>query len=595
MDFVPTLPWLRRAYGDGLSVSDVVEKVYDRIAEIGDPAIFISLRDKAEVLADGQALGDFDPDLPLWGVPFVVKDNIDVAGMVTTAACPAYAYTADADAHVVAQLRAAGALLIGKTNLDQFATGLVGVRSPYGVPRNAIDPDIVPGGSSSGSGVAVAHGIVTFSLGTDTAGSGRVPAALNNIVGLKPTLGALSARGVVPACRSVETVSIFALSAEDAYRVFQVAADYDPGDAFARPVAAPDLARAPIAPVVGVPDAASREFFGDAVQAQAFDEGVALLRASGAEVREIDLNPFYQVAEMLYEGAWVAERHTVIEDLLRRDPEAILPVTRAIIGRAEGMSAADAFRGIYRLKELSRLAEAQMAGLDLLCVPSIPTFYSCADLEADPVTPNSRLGTYTNFVNLMDMCALAVPTPARADGRPGSVTLIAKAGQDGLLAAMAETFEMAGDRTLGATGAMRESRSEPLDCASTHLQIAVCGAHMSGLPLNGDMKRLGAVFQREAETLPEYRLFALPGGPPERPGLVRVGDGGSAIAVEVWAMPRDSVGDFLASIPAPLSLGRVALDDGAQVTGFLCEAWAVNQARDITDLGGWRSYLAQAG
>lgn len=254
---------------------------------------------------------------------------------------------------------------------------------------------------------------------------------------------------------------------------------------------------------------------------------------------------------------------------------------------------------IYRLKELSRLAEAQMAGLDLLCVPSIRTFYSRADLEADPVTPNSRLGTYTNSVNLMDMCALAVPTPARADGRPGSVTLIARAGRDGPLAALAETFEMAGDRTLGATGAPRAARAVPRDWADAQLRIAVCGAHMSGLPLNGDMRRLGAVFMREARTKADYRLFALPGGPPERPGLVRVGKGGSAIAVQVWAMPRDSVGDFLASISAPLSLGRVALEDGTQVTGFLCEAWAVDAdlsgARDITATGGWRSYLAQAG
>ena len=386
----------------------------------------------------------------------------------------------------------------------------------------------------------------------------------------------------MPARRSAETVSIFALSVEDAYRVFQVAAGHDPGDAFSRPLAAPDLARAPAAPVVGIPDRASRRFFGDTAHAQAFEDAVAILEAAGAAVREIDFEPFHEVADMLYEGAWVAERHIVIEELLRADPEAILPVTRQIIGRAESLTAADAFRGIHRLKELSKIAEGQMEGLDLLCVPSIPTFYGLSDLEADPFCPNARLGTYTNFVNLMDMCALAVPTPARSDGRPGSVTLIARAGRDGPLAAMAESLEMAG--ALGATGAPRDAREAALDCARTHLQIAVCGAHMSGLPLNADLMRLGAVLEREARTSSDYRLFALPGGPPERPGLVRAGAGGAAgaaIPVEVWSMPRENVGEFLASIPAPFSLGRVGLEDGAQVTGFLCEAWAARQGRRV--------------
>ena len=592
MSFAPSLSWLRTVYSQGMSVGDVLERVYARIAEIDDPAMFITLRGIEDVMQDAAALGDYDPDLPLWGVPFAVKDNIDVGGLVTTAACPAFAYTAKADAFVVAQLRAAGALLIGKTNLDQFATGLVGVRSPYGIARNAIDPAIVPGGSSAGSGVAVAQGIVTFSLGTDTAGSGRVPAALNNIVGLKPTLGAVSATGVVPACKSVETVSIFALTVEDAYEVYQVAGVYDPDDPFAKPVPTPDLAAAPTAPVIGVPTPETRKFFGDDIQAASFEASLDLLRASGATLREIDFQPFYDVAEMLYEGAWVAERYTVIDDLLASDPDAILPVTTQIIAKAEQLSAADAFRGIYRLKALSRVAAARMEGLDMLCVPSIPTFYSLADLEADPVTPNSNLGTYTNFVNLMDMCALAVPTPARGDGRPGSVTLIGAAGTDGQLAAMAEVIEMAGSRSLGATGAEPVPRKPAAACPDTHLQLMVCGAHMSGLPLNKDLTGLDARFLRATQTAPVYRFYALPGGPPVRPGLVQVAEGGTAIDVEIWAIPKTSVGAFLATIPAPLGLGNVHLADGSTVAGFLCEAYAVADAKDISDTGGWRAYMA---
>ncbi|MBU1304588.1 MAG: allophanate hydrolase, partial [Alphaproteobacteria bacterium] len=378
-----TIPSLRAAYAGGLSPRDIVEQVYARIAAVDDPAIFIHLLDKAEVLAAAEGLGNYDPALPLWGVPYVIKDNIDAAGKPTTAACPAFEYVAKEDAFVVARLRAAGALLIGKTNLDQFATGLVGVRSPYGVPRNSIDPAIVPGGSSGGSGVAVGHGLVTFSLGTDTAGSGRVPAALNNIVGLKPTLGALSASGVVPACRTLDTISIFALTVADAYAVFSVANGYDAADAYARRFPAQALTAPPATMRVGIPDAASIEFFGDSVQAESFARSVDVLRQAGAEVVEMDFAPLYAVATMLYEGAWVAERYTVIADLLASNPDAIHPVTRKIITAAERLSAADAFRGIYRLADLKRLAEPALAGVDLLCVPTIPTFYTLADLEAD--------------------------------------------------------------------------------------------------------------------------------------------------------------------------------------------------------------------
>jgi len=517
-----TLPSLRKAYAAGETPDAIIEQVYARIAEVNDPAIFISLREKANVLEEVTALGSFDPDKPLWGVPFAVKDNIDVVGLTT---------------------------------------GLVGVRSPYGFPRNAVDADIVPGGSSAGSGVSVAHGIVSFALGTDTAGSGRVPAALNNIVGLKPTLGSWSARGSVPACRSVETISVFALTVEDAHAVFRVGSTYDPGDAFAKDIAAPALSAPLTSPKIAVPSQDSLRFYGDDVQAVSFNASLEVLKSSGAEVVEIDFQPFYDVAEMLYEGAWVAERYTVIEDLLKVQPEAVHPVTTKIITAAERLSAADAFRGIYRLKELERVAEASLEGIDMLCVPSIPTFYSCQDLELDPVTPNSRFGTYTNFVNLA------------------------------MLAATATLLEDAGERTLGATGWARPARVTQ-EAAQVGTPIVVCGAHMSGLPLNKDLTRLGAVLDRKTTTDTSYRFYALAGGPPKRPGLVR-SDGGAAIDVEVWLLPTQNVGAFLATIPSPLGLGRVMLADGASEIGFLCEAAGLKGAEEITHLGSWRSYLAE--
>lgn len=589
-----TLNALREAYVAGTSPVDVIDEIFARLDAVNDPGIFIHLRDHESLRAEAAALGAHDPDMPLWGIPFAAKDNIDVAGIETTAACPAYAYTPDKDAFVIANLRAAGALMIGKTNLDQFATGLVGVRTPYGAPLNAVDPEIVPGGSSGGSGVIVGHGIVTFSLGTDTAGSGRVPAALNNIVGLKPTLGALSASGVVPACRSTETVSVFALTVDDAYAAFEVARGFDPADAYSKPLAHEPMTAPTKSLRIGVPDAASIEFFGDAVQQAAFDRDVALLKAGGAEIEYIDFEPLYAIARMLYEGAWVAERYTVIEDLLKTDPGAIHPVTKQIITHAESMSAADAFRGMYRLAELKRAAEPMLDGLDLLCVPTIPTFYSVADLEADPVTPNSNNGTYTNFVNLLDMCGIAVPTAPRSDGRPGSVTLLAGAGQDALIAAVARGFEADCTRRMGATTHPIPTPAALPDKPSDQIELAVCGAHMTGLPLNWQLMDLGAKFVRKTQTAPDYKFYALAGGPPARPGLVRAeGPDTGAVAVEVWSLPKAGFGTFMAGIPAPLGIGTIALSDGSTVKGFICEANGVKGATDITQLGDWRVFLAQ--
>jgi allophanate hydrolase len=588
-----TLAALHEAYAKGVSPADVIDEVLARIDAVNDPGIFIHLRDADALRKEAAALGPFDPAKPLWGIPFAAKDNIDAAGIETTAGCPAYAYTPEMDSFVVAQLRAAGAILIGKTNLDQFATGLVGVRTPYGAPLNSVDPEIVPGGSSGGSGVIVGHGIVTFSLGTDTAGSGRVPAALNNIVGLKPTLGALSATGVVPACRTLDTVSIFALTVDDAYAAFAVARGFDPADAYSKPLPHAPLVAANDGLRIGVPDAASIRFLGDDIQRATFERDIAALAARGARIEPVDFTPLYAVADMLYQGAWVAERYTVIKDLLTRDPEAIHPVTRQIITHATSMSAADAFRGIYRLADLKRAAEPMLAELDMLCVPTIPTFYSVADLEADPVTPNSNFGTYTNFVNLLDMCGIAVPTAPRSDGRPGSVTLLAEAGQDGLVAAVARGFETGCQRNMGAT-AHALPVPAPLPSAQPDtIELAVCGAHMSGLPLNWQLSDLGGRFIRKATTAPRYRFFALAGGPPDRPGLVRTQDQGAAsIDLEIWSLPKSTLGSFVEGIPAPLGIGSVELADGVWVKGFICEASGTTGATDISHFGDWRAYLS---
>ena len=588
-----TLSALRDAYASGTSPVDIIDEIFARLESVNDPGIFIHLRAQDNLRAEAAALGPYDPALPLWGIPFAAKDNIDVAGIETTAACPAYAYTPDADAFVIANLRAAGALMIGKTNLDQFATGLVGVRTPFGAPLNAVDPLIVPGGSSGGSGVIVGHGIVTFSLGTDTAGSGRVPAALNNIVGLKPTLGALSASGVVPACRTLDTVSIFALTVDDAYAAYGVAQGFDPTDAYSKPIPHHDMT-APQFPLrIGVPDAGSIEFFGDDIQSAAFDRDVARLKDMGAVIEYVDFAPLYAVAHMLYEGAWVAERYTVIDDLLKTNPDALHPVTRKIITHAESMSAADAFNGMYRLADLKRAVEPVLASLDMMCVPTIPTFYSVADLESDPVTPNSNNGTYTNFVNLLDMCGIAVPTAPRSDGRPGSVTLLAGHGKDAAIAAVAREFETDCPRLMGATYHDVPNPAPLPPAPSDRIELAVCGAHMQGLPLNGQLTSLGATFVKAAKTAPKYKFYALAGGPPARPGLIQSdAPDAASIAVEIWSVPLTGFGAFMAGIPAPLGIGTVALSDGTAVKGFLCETSGITGAQDITALGDWRAFLS---
>ena len=588
---------LRNAYASGLAPRHLIDEVERRIATYADPALFLSRPKPSSLAARASQLGALDArtrnSLPLFGMPFVVKDNIDVAGMPTTAACPEFTYTPARSAAVVERLEAAGAILIGKANLDQFAAGLVGVRSPYGIPRNPFDARIIPGGSSSGSATAVAAGLAAFSLGTDTAGSGRIPAGLNNLVGLKPTPGLVSTRGVVPACRTLDCVSIFALTTDDAFDVLKVVAGFDAEDAFSADIKLGNVGARPTRVRIGVPRTKDRLFFGDIIGAAAFDAALLGLAADNCELVELDFEPLFDVARLLYDGPWVAERYAAIEAFLIAQPQALHPVTRSIIAPAAARTAVDAFKATYQLMEARRKTAATWKAVDALAVPTVPRAWTIAEVAADPIKTNSALGTYTNFVNLLGMSALAFPVALRSDGFPSGITLIGPGGHDAWLASVGRHIEGTSGLALGAT---RLPRPVPVPARalprSGMIPIVVIGAHMSGLPLNRELVDNGAVFVEATATAPVYRLFALTGGPPRRPGLVRVLDGGAAIAAEVWALPPDGFGRFVAAIPAPLGVGTIRLADGSAVKGFLCESAGLDGATDITGHGGWRAFLA---
>ena len=532
--------------------------------------------------------------MPLFGVPFGVKDNIDVAGFTTTAACQAYAYEATTHAGAVARLIEAGAVCIGKTNLDQFATGLVGTRSPYGRPSSAFAAERISGGSSSGSAVAVARGEVAFALGTDTAGSGRVPAGFNNIVGLKPTPGRVGTSGVVPACRSIDCVSVLALTVADAARVLAVIEGPDDGDAYSAFVAGPGRFATTLR--IGVPSAAV--FSGDAGYGDAHEKAVAHLQSLGHKVVALDFAPLHAVAELLYGGPWVAERHAVVEALLERQPDAFDSSVRTVISAARRLSATDAFRGFYALREAQRATRAIWSEVDLLMVPTAPGHPRHAEVDADPIGVNAQLGRYTNFVNLLGWCALALPAGFAAHGLPFGVTFIGPGASDAALARFGMRWQASLDLPLGATDARIDaivaanSEADRWPASAPTLPIAVVGAHLSGLPLNGQLVERGATLREATRTAPHYRLHALPETMPPKPGLVRVAQAGRAIEVEVWDMPLAAVGSFLASIPSPLGLGTIELADGRRVHGFLCEPHALAGADDISAHGGWRAYLA---
>jgi allophanate hydrolase len=589
-----TVAAIVEAHRSGASSPEAtVARTYARIRAHGDPAIFITPRDEADALAEAAALAaKGDTGLPLYGVPVAVKDNIDVAGLPTTAACPAFAYDPGKDATCVARLRRAGAIVIGKTNLDQFATGLVGVRSPYGTPRNLFDPSLIPGGSSSGSAIAVGAGLVPLALGTDTAGSGRVPAGLSNIVGLKPSLGLVSTAGVVPACRTLDCVSVFALTVDDAFAALAAMAGPDPADPYSRPrpLGAPEAVPAGLR--IGVPMPGQRLFFGDKASAAAYEVALADLAGLGAAIVEIDIEPFYETARLLYDGPWVAERYISVRSLIASAPEAMHSVTRQIILGGAHPSAVDTFKAFYQLEELRRVRDHTFGEIDVLALPTVPTVYTVAQVLADPIGLNSRLGTYTNFVNLLDLCALAVPASMQAT--PFGITLLAQAGNDATLASLGRVFHAGTGLPLGATGTAQPALAPLPGSSAGEIAIAVVGAHLTGMPLNGELKSFGARFLERTTTTADYRLFLLPGTTPAKPGLLRVGvDAGVAVDVEIWTMPAEQFGRFVASIPAPLSIGTLTITDGRDVKGFLVEAEATRDARDISAFGGWRNFMEQ--
>lgn len=539
-----------------------------------DAPQWIELISAAALNADLAHLLNTDSTLPLYGVPFAVKDNIDVAGLPTTAGCPEFAFTPARDAFVVAQLKAAGAICLGKTNLDQFATGLNGTRTPFGLPHSVFNEAYISGGSSSGSAVAVALGEVAFALGTDTAGSGRVPAGFNNLVGLKPTKGLISTSGVLPACRTLDCVSIFARSIDEAEAVLAVAAGFDAADAYSRkPEPAHSAPRQPLK----LATFKALAWFGDTAQQAAWQHYVADLAAQGITLTEIDPAPFFALAPLLYNGPWVAERLAAIFDFFGSQPEAIHPVVRRIVQSGDQFSAVDAFQAEYTRAALTREIQSALEPFDALLVPTSPTFPTIESVLAEPVIRNSELGTYTNFVNLADLCALAIPANFRADGLPFGITLIAEAWADARLAMLGRI--------------LRQETPPEIPVQPDELALAVVGAHLTGMPLNGQLTTRGARLLKTTTTAASYKLYALANTTPPKPGLV-FDESGAAIVVEVWALPRGQVADFLAEIPAPLGLGTLTLADGSTVTGFICEPRALVGALDVTEFGGWRAYTA---
>ncbi len=593
---------LQHAYASGQStLSSIVAEIHIRIAAEGLHPVWISLVPTEQTLRRAAELDALAPTdrakLPLFGVPFAVKDNMDVASLPTTAGCPAYAFTPTESATVVTRLEAAGAILIGKTNMDQFATGLVGTRSPYGACSSVFNPDYISGGSSSGSAVAVASGLVTFALGTDTAGSGRVPAMFNNLIGLKPTRGVLSTKGVVPACRTLDCVSVFAETSLDASLVLASARGFDDHDPYSRipaigaqatPWSAASTFR------FGVPAPSALNFFGDTHNPALFRSAVDHLISLGGEPIEIDLAPFLAAAQLLYKGPWVAERYAAIAPFLQQHLDDMDPTVAKIISGATNYSAVDAFNAAYKLEDLRAKTKPVWQTIDLMVLPTAPRTYTLAEVAANPIELNSNLGTYTNFVNLLDLSAIAVPAGIRPDGLPFGVSLIAPAFHDAGLLTLADRLHRSINITLG--GSSRKlDQTKPLAATippAGCLLMAVVGAHLSGQPLNWQLTQRGGRLVRTCRTHPDYKFYALKGTLPPKPGLVHIpGYDGPGIEVELWALPEDTVGSFVEGVPPPLCIGTLRLEDGSQVKGFLAEPFGVEDATEITHFGGWRNYL----
>lgn len=578
--------WLEAYRSQGITVRDALHSLRLQL-DATDPA-WIYILSAEELDEQINALGS--TDLPLYGIPFAVKDNIDVAGIPTTAACPAFTYIPSKDATTITLLKKAGAIVVGKTNLDQFATGLVGTRSPYGAVPNSFKPDYVSGGSSSGSGVTVARGLVPFSLGTDTAGSGRIPAGFNNIVGLKPTKGRFSTSGVVPACRSLDCVSIFSLTVSDAETVAKILTAFDAADGFSRtaPHASTYFSSKPRFGIPFIPN-----WFGDKEAELAWKKSLAHFEALGAELIPIDFTPMFTLAQLLYGGPWVAERRAAIATFMQDHADDMNAVVRSIVDKAENFSATDAFLSEYRRADLTREIQLLMSDLDALLVPTSPRHPSTAEVEAEPILVNSQLGTYTNFVNLADCSALALPAVMRNDGLPFGITLIAPAWQDAALIKFGKIWQINADLNLGITNRKAQSLIEKNTTPEGYVRLAVVGAHLTGMPLNVQLQERKAIFVESTLTSNAYRLFALPNTTPPKPGLIRTksGETGAEIIVELWDVPLEKFGSFVALIPAPLGIGTLTLEDGRDVKGFICEGAAVEDATDITHLGGWRAYI----
>lgn len=573
--------WLNAYQQQAFKLDDLLQYV----AEIkNDDHAWISIATAEQIQSQIQALEGVDPNaLALYGVPFAVKDNIDVAGFTTTAACTVAEYVATDDATVVAKLKAAGAIVVGKTNLDQFATGLVGIRSDFGAVKNSFNPAYISGGSSSGSAVSVANGQVPFALGTDTAGSGRVPAAHNNIVGLKPTKGWFSTTGLIPACRTLDVISIFALTVDDAWQVAQVMQGFDATDDYSRqhPANVPtQFSKAKIA----IPNVL--EFYGDSESELAFHSAIERVKRLGYSVESIDFSDFNELAAALYSQSWVAERTLAVENRVQR--EQAHPIIASIIAQADRFSAVDAMRAEYTRARLARRIQQQLAAFDALMVPTAPTIYRIEEVAADPLLKNSHMGAYTNFVNLADLSALALPNGIRQDGLPTGVTFIAPAWMDEALAKLGQHWQSSTQLALGTSSQLYKQHRQ---ISSEHaVKLAVVGAHLTDMPLNFQLLTRHATLLEKTRTSAHYKLFALQNSTPPKPGL-QYQETGTSIEVEVWEVPRALFGNIVAEVPAPLGIGNVQLVDGSWVKGFICEGYALADATDISHFGGWRDYI----
>lgn len=527
---------------------------------------------------------------PLWGIPFAIKDNIDLKGIPTSAGCEPFTYLPAESATVVALLIEAGAIPLGKTNLDQFATGLVGTRSPFGEGKNVFNTDYISGGSSAGSAIATALGQVSFALGTDTAGSGRVPAAFNNLVGHKPTKGLLSTTGVVPACKSLDCVSVFALNTEDVVRVLGVSAQEDDSDPYSRKNVAFNWAaywqdEKPVPFTFGLPS--RLDFDGDAEAQALFHLSCEQLRELGGQSVEIDIEPFLSTARLLYEGPWVAERAWATQAV---DAADMLPVIQDILATTKNFTVTDTYAAQYKLQALKRICDRELDKVDFVVTPTAPTCYLRSQIESEPIALNSKLGTYTNFMNLLDYTATAIPAGRLSSKVSWGVTLFTHAFSDIQLLSFAGALQRQLNLPLGATPYLLCEPTQSARIApAKSVDVVVCGAHLMGEPLNWQLQDRGARLEMKTHTAKSYALYALPDG--KRPALVPSGDG-SAIEVEVWRMPMAEFGSFVAGIPSPLGIGKVTLESGRIVPGFICEEGGISGAENISHFGGWRAYLA---